>query len=386
MSDEVYRQRRVNPQENPLDVLAKNAQIRAGAQGGRDEVELRGETPRSAIPQAPGGSGVTIEGNMPPELKEMMAQDTFSAPPDALTRRERSERPSQNDRHSKAAARRETLKANHSSASLKTSDELKGLLEEIQKRTFNFDEIYLPSRGIFYDGENGPQNGVLHLRPMSGKEEEILATPRWAKSGKAINMIIEACMREKFDVNGLLTADRTYLILFLRGISYGPDYDVEIKCPSCSARFSHVVNLNSDLVIDECPDNFSSEQMEDHLPTTGLRFGYHLSTGYDDDDIQKYRERNAKFFGDKRNDDTLTERITQLTDYIDAISNKREIKVLIEQLPVSDVNYIRNVINDPPFGVDTKVSVICPMCYEEFSLELPMETNFFFPRRVRAND
>lgn len=375
MSEDVpYRPRRVNPQENPMDILAKNAEIRAAAQGGKNDVDARGDGIRPVV-QKP---GVHIEGNMPPELEEMVSQKMPALPPNAP-------QASGAERRSRSAARREMLRANDSGG-MKTSDELKGLIEQLRPITFNYDEIYLPSKGLFYDGENGPKNGVLHLRPMSGKEEEILATPRWAKGGKAVNMIIEACMKEKYDVNSLLTADRTYLILFLRGISYGPDYDVEIKCPSCSARFSHVVNLNSDLVIDECPDNFGPDQMEDVLPSSGLRFGYHLSSGYDDDDIQKYRERNAKFFGDKRNDDTLTERVTQLTDYIDVISNKREIKVLIEQLPVIDVNYLRNVINDPPFGVDTKVSVICPMCYEEFSLEMPMETNFFFPRRVRTRD
>jgi len=390
MADEVYMPRRVNPQDNPMDILEKNAQIRAAAQGNKDDVVNRGEryVPPTAMPNA---NPVQMQGNIPPELSDMLNQrpaepmeyestvPQSSSARDAVREMRRSGKSP--DR------RRDALKANQAiNGTLKTSEELKGLIERIKPFAFNYDRLYLPSKGTFYDGENGPKSGLVHIRPMSGKEEEILATPRWAKSGRALNMIIEACMQESFDVNTFLTVDRTYLIIFLRGISYGPDYEVEIKCPECSSRFSYVINLNNDLEVEECPDNFGPEKMEDVLPTTGLRFGYRLSTGYDDDDIQKYRERNAKFFGDRKNDDSLTERIAQLTDFIDSITNKREIKVLLEQLPVSDVNYIRNVVNDPPFGVDTKVQIICPMCYEEYSLDLPMETNFFFPRRVRTND
>ena len=86
--------------------------------------------------------------------------------------------------------------------------------------TSQYEEILLPSKGKFYDGTNGPSDGIISLRPMTGEEEQILATPRFVRKGQAINMIFQKCIKENFKVENFLTVDRTYMLLYLRGISY----------------------------------------------------------------------------------------------------------------------------------------------------------------------
>jgi hypothetical protein len=53
---------------------------------------------------------------------------------------------------------------------------------------------------------------------------------------------------------------------------------------------------------------------------------------------------------------------------------------VIEQLPIQDVAHIRNLLTDPPFGVDKTITLVCPSCIRDFNTELPLESNFFFPR------
>lgn len=88
-------------------------------------------------------------------------------------------------------------------------------------------------------------------------------------------------------------------------------------------------------------------------------------------------------FGDSSADDTLIYRTAQLVHDIDGITNKEELQVLLKNLPINDVAYIRNLINEPPFGVDTNVEIVCPSCLQDFQMELPLEANFFFPRRQK---
>jgi hypothetical protein len=52
----------------------------------------------------------------------------------------------------------------------------------------------------------------------------------------------------------------------------------------------------------------------------------------------------------------------------------------LENLPISDMAFIRELLNEPPFGVDTKVGMVCPHCAHEFETEMPMELSFFFPK------
>jgi len=262
------------------------------------------------------------------------------------------------------------------------STELKEILEAIKSKAV-YERIVLPSAGKFYNGDDGPTDGTINIRPMTGEEEQILATQRFIKKGTALDMIFSRCIKDPFKVENLLTVDRTYLLIYLRGISYSNIYEVEIKCPECDSKFSTEIDLN-ELEVEYCPDNFGP-MLEGKLPTSGLNFAYRLSRGGDETEIQKHRERRVKNFGDST-DDTLIYRTAMLLEKIEGITDKKELQTLIRNLPISDVNHLRNCTNEPPFGVDTKVSIDCPMCLAEFEVELPLESNFFFPKRKREKE
>ena len=70
-----------------------------------------------------------------------------------------------------------------------------------------------------------------------------------------------------------------------------------------------------------------------------------------------------------------------LLNDIEGVQMKKELAVLLKKLPIQDVGHLRNEINQPPFGVDTMVPILCPSCTEDFKIDLPMEANFFFPRK-----
>lgn len=263
-----------------------------------------------------------------------------------------------------------------------SSGHLRELLENLRGKNAVYEEVQLPSKGRFYNGEDGPTNGIVAIRPMTGEEEQILATPRFVRKGQAINMIFEKCLRENIRAENLLTTDRTYLLIYLRGISYGTNYDVEIKCPECEKKFSTSVDL-SGLYVEPCPNDYGPA-LQDILPNSKLPFAYRHSTGRDEQEITEHRDRRIKAFGDTSADDTLHYRTALLLDHIDGITGKTELQLLLKNLPIADVNYIRGLINEPPFGVDTNVEIVCPSCLQEFNMDLPLESNFFFPKRKKG--
>lgn len=266
-------------------------------------------------------------------------------------------------------------------------DKLDSLLAGIKEQSFNYEEILLPSLGRFYDGSQAPTNGVLHVRPMTGNEQEILATPRLIKKGQAVNMIFRACVRESIKPEQLLTVDRTVLLIYLRGISYGSDYEVEVRCPACSTKFNTVIDL--DKPVAPIPSDINSDSLTETLPVTGYRFTYRLATGKDDQMISEYRERRIKKFGDQSHDDTFAFRASLLVSSIEdprsavRVTDQQHIKVLLNKLPMADVTVIQNSINDPGFGLETKCQMSCPSCTEDFEIELPMESSFFYPQRKK---
>lgn len=273
----------------------------------------------------------------------------------------------------------------------KITNQLDELLSVVKQKTLRFEQILLPSLGRFYTDEDGISEGILHVRPMTGEEEEILTTVRHVKKGQAINMIFKNCIKEPIRPERLLTADRTYLLIYLRGISYGANYEIEIKCPSCGAKFTNSVDLDSDVSVTYCPDNFDQNNLFDKLPTTEFLFRYRLPNGKDDQMVLDYREKRVKGTNSEELDDTFSYRAALLIEEIRkqdgtlTVNDKKVIHALIGKLPINDVVYIRNLLNEPPFGVNTDVPIICPSCSEEFTIDLPMESNFFFPRKKKMS-
>lgn len=308
-------------------------------------------TENSAAPELQSREGgVQFTGIMPEHLKKAIVQ--------------RSQTPTQNDMR------------------VVGSSKLEELIAGIQsKGNVAYEEIKLPSLGKFYDGEDGPTDGILHIRPMTGEEEEILATPRFVKRGQAINMIFNRCIQEKnYDSANFLTQDRTYLLIYLRGISYSNFYEVEVRDPETDQTFAHAINL-AELEVDYCENNFSKNNLKDVLPVTGYKFSYRLATGRDEQYIQDYREKRAKNFDlSEQADDSLLFRTAHLLNDIEGLDNKIEIQTLLKKLPIQDVAYLRSSVNEPPFGVNTKVTVNNPYTLNDFEIELPLEANFFFPR------
>jgi hypothetical protein len=324
------------------------------------------------------GGGVQITGNIPPELLARMQRPENAQSPQS---------PQSPQPVPHLPPHNVPMQTNFSNASASTpyasNSNLESILSKLRQQNTVYEEITLPSLGRFYNGTDGPVDGKLHIRPMCGEEEQILATPRFVRKGQAIDMIFSRCIQESFKPAELLSADRTFILIYLRGISYGAEYEVEVKDPDSDRKFTTVIDLDG-LVKNICPADFGPN-LSDQLPKSGLPFTYRLSRGKDETEIQEHRERRLRQYGDNAADDTLLFRSTQLVESIADITDKTEIQIILRSLPIQDLTYLRQVCNEPPFGVDTKVSIVSPMSSEEFEVDLPLESAFFFPRRKKKD-
>lgn len=356
MSEEIYRPQRPNqvPQQPNNSFPQQNA-FNAGMQ----PEPLPPQVAARLDPEA--DSQVKVTGNVPPALLERLKR--------------MSENP---ESQAQPQANFSTNAPNINSFSQNFSSNLQNILDSLKSQSNHYEEITLPSLGRFYDGTDGPTNGKLHIRPMTGEEEQILATPRFVKKGVAINMIFSRCIKENIKPENLLSADRTYILIYLRGISYGTEYEVEIKDPETERKFTTVIDLDS-LDVESCPADYGPH-LVDTLPKSGLTVRYRLSRGRDEIAVQEYREKRLRNVGDSASDDTLIFRTAQLVEDIQGIVDKNELQILVRSLPIQDVSYLRNIVTEPPFGINTKVTILSPMSSDDFQIELPLEANFFFPR------
>jgi hypothetical protein len=380
MSEDTFKPERtpIDPSELSAPEPAPEAVPAAPVESGEAVTQKLQEMEAMRSSAEAEGQGIKMTGTPPPQFQQVMAQvRSQNQPAPELAA------PGESRRMQTRNAPRQRQPQNTADMRVTGSERLEELIKGIEEQAI-YEPIELPSKGAFYDGTDGPQDGVLHIRPMTGEEEQILATPRFVRKGQAINMIFNRCIQEKYDTEQFLTQDRTYLLIYLRGISYTPEYDVEVRDPETDQTFATTIDLNA-LYVDYCPADFSEASLTDVLPTTGYQFTYRLARGGDEQEVQNYRDHRAKNFDlSSQADDTLLYRTSLLIDNIEGLTSRTEIQMLMRKLPINDVAYMRDATSNPPFGVNTTVTIQSPYTLQDFEIELPLEANFFFPRAKKG--
>jgi hypothetical protein len=109
------------------------------------------------------------------------------------------------------------------------------------------ESIPLPSTGIVYPHGHPLHNvATVDVRAMTAKDEDILMSRALIKNGTVISKLLESCMTNK-DVRAteMLSGDRNAVMVGLRTIGYGADYDVVVPCPECDHQNEATFNLTN---------------------------------------------------------------------------------------------------------------------------------------------
>lgn len=310
--------------------------------------------------------GPTITGSLPPQMREMLGKNN--------------QQNMMNDVNSAIEKTNTTGNPN-----------LDAMLLWNKKFTENYRTVDLPSRGKFYNGNDGPTDGRLHIRPMTGHEQEILTNGR-DKRLDPLSRVFKQCIQEGYDTQSFLMTDREWLTILLRGICLGKDFECSITCPVpyCSRTYRHTIDLDQDIFVEYCPDNFGPENLKDAFPICGYKFVYRYPTNQDIENFQREKENKIGNFGSEATNSNTLSTTALLANYVSEIEGplgplvaKHDLSFMIKNLHYADFEYLQQRISNPPFGQDTDVTIECPYCGEESKVKLPLDQNFFSPRLTK---
>jgi len=214
--------------------------------------------------------------------------------------------------------------------------------------------------------------------PMGMKEEEILSTPRFLKSGTATRAILDRCISSNISAKDILLFDSNFLMFYLRKISYGDEYEFELKCSNsiCEKKFIHKVDI-SKLTFEELP-NTVKEPIEVILPKSGYTVKVVLPRLYHSEEITLKNSNRKKTTEDseKRMLDNLILTTVEIIDVNGEEIDSRDWEDFYEALPGMDTAALRDATSFST-GVDTLDNVVCPYCETDFSGSIPMGPEFF---------
>ncbi len=103
----------------------------------------------------------------------------------------------------------------------------------------------LPSRGALYkNGELGTAEGEVHVHPMSALTEINLKNPDQLFNGKALEEVCRECIPDVKKPSELFGRDVDALMFFLRLVTYGPQFEINVKHNCENAKnHSYVVDI-----------------------------------------------------------------------------------------------------------------------------------------------
>ena len=260
-----------------------------------------------------------------------------------------------------------------------------------------YDRIELPSRGVFYKGITELEKGIVHVRAMSTTEEKLIDKFSQNTFYTIVDEIISNCVKENIDIDDLTPGDRIFILLKIRALSYGSEYDIKFKCSECEAELPLKVNLA------EFEPVYINENIEEpielFLPITKAKVKMIIPrSGH-------MRESTNRSFAEQKKSGTFVSPAVYqkalcclefifpessndaghiLYNNIDA--DFKMILGIMSRLHVQDMKTIEDLFNDYDHGMIDPVNKHCPVCEEAYDQYMVLNWEFFRPSSKRKSD
>jgi len=248
--------------------------------------------------------------------------------------------------------------------------------------------VDLPSAGSFYP-EGHPLEGAntVEINFMTGKEEDMLTNVEYIRRGVAIDKVLQSLVPSEINVNQLLSADKSALVIAARATAYTNEYKTQVTCPSCGDATTFAFDLEKTNVYqgytEDDPTELNVARLEGSqfsitLPLTEVVVKVKLLTGEDEkrmfDIVTSDKKKNKSL--NSVSSDTLKQIVVSVND----IDDTETIKFFLESAPAADLAFLREKYKMLNPSIDLKQDYACGACGYEEEVEPPIGIDFLYPR------
>ena len=259
-----------------------------------------------------------------------------------------------------------------------------------QSPTFNWtvptEIVQLPSRGLFYPAGH-PLEGVteIEMKYMTAKEEDILTSRSLLKQGIALDRVVQnLIINPSIKVSDMLVGDRNALVVAARATGYGTDYTTKVTCPSCGTvgDFTFDIEDPQQVEFEEAmARNFvertTNNTLKIFLPMSEVVVECKLLNTTDELQIFKETERNTRKKLPEANSTGL------FRNYIISVNGDNSplsVISFINSMPAKDARFLRITYAEVVPNIDLSQIYSCDGCNYEADMEVPLTSDFFWPR------
>ena len=154
---------------------------------------------------------------------------------------------------------------------------------------FPTEEVTLPSKGILYPEGSPLKSGIIEMKYMTAKEEDILTNQNLIKNGTVIDKLLQSLIITKIDFNELLIGDKNAILIASRILGYGQEYSFRYPHPSTGEDETVTVDLteSDDKLLDESLVIDNKNEFKFTLPHSKMDLTFKLLSHGDEQKIEQ---------------------------------------------------------------------------------------------------
>ena len=235
------------------------------------------------------------------------------------------------------------------------------------------ESVELPSKGLLYPEGHPLAGGVIEMKYMTAKEEDILTNQNYIKNGSVIDKLLQSLIVTQVEYDDILIGDKNAIMVAARILSYGKDYDFDL------GNGKQTVDLSSFQAkeLDETLYTRGQNEFNFTLPHTDNLITFKLLTHGDEKKIEQEVKGLQKI-----NKDNITEATTRLKYMITSIngsSDKKDVREFVDYgLLARDARALREYYNEVSPDIDLTYTYT-DLDGAEREAALPITLNFFWP-------
>ena len=242
-----------------------------------------------------------------------------------------------------------------------------------QKHQFPTEEVTLPSKGLLYPEGSPLKKGVIEMKYMTAREEDILTNQNYIEKGTVIDKLLKSLIVTPINYNDLLLGDKNAILIAARILGYGKDYEFEHNGESHTVDLTTIGDkpLNEELVT-KGENKFSFT-----LPTSKVDITFKLLTHGDEKNIEREMKGLKKI--SKNASSSVSTRMKYVITSVDGDYEKSTIRDFVDnRLLARDARELRNHIAEIQPDIDLTFN------YENkngdlVKVAIPIGINFFWP-------
>lgn len=240
------------------------------------------------------------------------------------------------------------------------------------KTQFPTEEVTLPSKGLLYPKESPLSKGVVEMKYMTAREEDILTNQNLISNGTVIDKLIQSLIVTPCNYDELLLGDKNAILIASRVLGYGKDYEFEYNGEKISVDLTEIDDKEIDESLIKKGNEFNFT-----LPTSKVEITFKFLTHGDEKAIAKEVKGLKKI--NKHTSAELSTRMKHIITSVNGDNSMGAIREFVDtQLLAIDSRSLRNYVNEIQPDVDLHFN------YEDrngdfVKIPIPIGLNFFWP-------